>query len=163
MPIVYTPTVRKEKISFLIIQKVGKACLEFSHESRSTNGMYLSIKHHKGEIRTILDNWVTAPDIIVVTDGSRILGLGDLGVNGMGIPVGKLSLYIAAAGFDPAKTLPITLDVGTNNEEFLNDPLYLGNKMKRVRGDEFYEFADEFLMAVKGFHLFLFKFLTTKR
>lgn len=110
--------------------------------------MYLSLED-KGDVRSILNNWKNTPDIIVVTDGSRILGLGDLGCNGMGIPIGKLSLYVAGAGFHPRKTLPITLDVGTNNESLLNDGLYLGLRQKRVRGPEFYAFVDEFLHAVK--------------
>lgn len=137
MPIVYTPT-------------VGKACQEFGSLYRGEHGMYLSIFQDKGEVRSVLDNWNDTPDIIVVTDGSRILGLGDLGVNGMGIPIGKLSLYVAGAGFNPAKTLPITLDVGTNTEKYLNDPLYLGEQKQRVRGKEFIEFTDEFMNAVKS-------------
>jgi len=135
MPIVYTPT-------------VGEACQKFDEVWRNAQGMYLSLED-KGDIRSILNNWKNTPDIIVVTDGSRILGLGDLGANGMGIPIGKLSLYVAGAGFHPRKTLPITLDVGTNNENLVNDELYLGLKQKRVRGEEFYSFVDEFLMAVK--------------
>lgn len=110
--------------------------------------MYLSLED-KGDVRSILNNWRNTPDIIVVTDGSRILGLGDLGSNGMGIPIGKLSLYVAGAGFHPRKTLPVTLDVGTNNENMLNDDLYLGVRQKRVRGPQFYEFVDEFMTAVQ--------------
>jgi len=137
MPIVYTPT-------------VGKACLEFAHVFRCPQGMYLSYFDDKGEIAKILDNWTTTPEIIVVTDGSRILGLGDLGTNGMGIPIGKLSLYVAGAGFNPSRTLPVCLDVGTNNEELRTDPLYLGNRSKRLRGKEFDEFIDEFMKAVSS-------------
>jgi malate dehydrogenase (oxaloacetate-decarboxylating)(NADP+) len=130
-----------------------------------TKGMYLSLEHDNGEIAEILNNWKEEPDIIVVTDGSRILGLGDLGINGMGIPIGKLSLYIAGycniltflrAGFHPRKTLPVTsknfynmkVDVGTNNEDFLNDKFYMGSKNKRNRGKEFWNFCDEFLTGV---------------
>jgi malic enzyme len=135
MPIVYTPT-------------VGKACQEFGNLFRGEQGLYISIFQDKGEIHKVLDNWHQTPDIIVVTDGSRILGLGDLGVNGMGIPVGKLSLYVAGGGFCPSKTLPITLDVGTNTDLYLKDPFYLGNPVKRVRGQEFIAFTDEFMKAV---------------
>jgi len=123
--------------------------MEFGSLFRTSQGMDLSIVNDRGEVRNILDNWNGYPDIIVVTDGSRILGLGDLGINGMGIPIGKLSLYVAAAGFHPGKTLPITLAVGTNTQKYLDDPCYLGTKIKRVRDKEFYEFVDEFLKAVK--------------
>ncbi|KAL0484832.1 malate dehydrogenase [Acrasis kona] len=135
MPIVYTPT-------------VGEACTKLHEVWRSSRGMYISLED-KGRIRRLLDNWSHVPDIIVVTDGSRILGLGDLGCGGMGIPIGKLSLYVAGAGFHPVKTLPVQLDVGTNNQKLRNDDLYLGLNRDRVRGEEFYSFADEFLMAVK--------------
>eukprot|EP01027_Heterolobosea_sp_BB2_P014898 GEZU01021367.1.p1 GENE.GEZU01021367.1~~GEZU01021367.1.p1 ORF type:complete len:526 (+),score=230.69 GEZU01021367.1:92-1669(+) len=134
MPIVYTPT-------------VGEACQKFNFLFRGAQGMYFSIED-KCPIEQMLDNWPATPDIIVVTDGSRILGLGDLGANGMGIPIGKLSLYVAGAGFHPQRTLPVTLDVGTNNERLLADPLYLGIRRRRVRGEEFYQFADRFLTAV---------------
>ncbi|KAJ3339665.1 hypothetical protein HDU93_007891 [Gonapodya sp. JEL0774] len=104
----------------------------------------------KGHVREVLDSWpYGAPDIAVMTDGSRILGLGDLGVNGMGIPVGKLSLYIGAAGFHPSRTLPITLDLGTNTEPILNDPLYLGTRAKRPSDEVFFEFVDEVMEALK--------------
>jgi malate dehydrogenase (oxaloacetate-decarboxylating)(NADP+) len=135
-PIVYTPT-------------VGEACLKFGHIWRAAEGMYIS-HHDRGQIRKILDNWPAKEiGIIVVTDGSRILGLGDLGANGMGIPIGKLSLYIAAAGFHPSVTLPILLDAGTNNKTLLADDRYLGCREPRIPDSEYYPFLDEFLMAVK--------------
>lgn len=135
LPIVYTPT-------------VGQACLDFAHIWRVSDGMYFSSKD-MGNIRKMLDNWENEVDIIVVTDGSRILGLGDLGANGMGIPIGKLSLYVVAAGFHPSRTLPVLLDAGTNNEEYLKDALYLGQKHKRISDDQYYPFVDEFLVAVR--------------
>mmetsp|Transcript_6845 Transcript_6845/g.9993 ORF Transcript_6845/g.9993 Transcript_6845/m.9993 type:complete len:565 (+) Transcript_6845:52-1746(+) len=136
MPIVYTPT-------------VGKACQEFSQVWRNPCGMYLTLETDKGEIREILDNWMIRPDIIVVTDGSRILGLGDLGTGGMGIPIGKLSLYTAGAGFHPLRTLPICIDVGTNNDKLLDDPAYMGSRTERVRGERFNAFMEEFMVAVR--------------
>merc|ERR1712137_1444360 len=135
MPIVYTPT-------------VGEACVKFGSNYRTAQGMYFS-PEDKGSIREILDNWPQEEvNIIVVTDGSRILGLGDLGVNGMGIPIGKLSLYVAGSGFPPSGTLPVTFDFGTNNETYLNDPEYLGRKEKRLTGDLYLELIDEFMAAV---------------
>ncbi|KAL0566864.1 hypothetical protein V5O48_015129, partial [Marasmius crinis-equi] len=132
-PIIYTPT-------------VGDACQQWSHIYRRPEGMYISIKD-KGKIRSVLQNWPKLAEarISVVTDGSRILGLGDLGVNGMGISVGKLSLYIAAAGIRPESTIPICLDLGTNTQKYLDDPLYLGLRQKRVPEKEMTEFMDEFM------------------
>ncbi|CAJ0625679.1 10879_t:CDS:2 [Entrophospora sp. SA101] len=140
-PLVYTPT-------------VGTACLEYSNiypflaPPGVPDGLFLSLKD-KSNLTEIIKNFQPyqfdkslTPQITVITDGSRILGLGDLGVNGMGIPVGKLQLYVAAAGIDPRRTLPITVDLGTNNEKFLNDEFYLGLKQKRVSDTEFYSFMD---------------------
>lgn len=135
MPIVYTPT-------------VGEACQKLSHNYRVAQGMYFC-PEDKGVMREMLNNWPQDDvDIIVVTDGSRILGLGDLGANGMGIPIGKLSLYVAGAGFDPARTLPVTFDFGTNNESFLKDPEYVGRKERRIGGQEYLDLVDEFMTAV---------------
>jgi len=136
LPIIYTPT-------------VGQACIEFSHIFRLSEGFYIT-PEDKGNIRKNLDNW---PEndvrVIVVTDGQRILGLGDLGANGMGIPIGKLSLYTACAGIPPQQCLPVMMDIGTNNEEIRNDELYLGYPKKRLEGEAYLEMIEEFVMAIQ--------------
>lgn len=136
MPIVYTPV-------------VGAACQQFSHIYRRPRGLFISVPE-QADIERILDNRPYRDvDVIVVTDGERILGLGDQGAGGMGIPIGKLSLYTLCGGIHPARTLPIILDVGTNNAEALRDPLYVGWRHERVRGQEYDDFIDAFVQAVK--------------
>ena len=136
LPIIYDPT-------------IGEACLKFGHIFRGSRGMYLSITR-RGQVKDILRNWpVRDVRFICVTDGGRILGLGDLGANGMGIPIGKLQLYTAAAGVPPEGLLPMYLDAGTNNEQYLNDPLYLGLRKTRPSTTDLYSFVDEFVQAVQ--------------
>ncbi len=135
MPLIYTPT-------------VGQACKEFANIFRQEKGFYITARD-RGKIRGILDNWPHKDiRIIVITDGGRILGLGDLGANGMGISIGKLSLYCACAGIAPQQTLPVMFDIGTNNEELLADPVYLGSRQKRLQGDDYFSLMDEFIVAV---------------
>ncbi|HEY3386683.1 MAG TPA: NAD-dependent malic enzyme [Saprospiraceae bacterium] len=136
LPLIYTPT-------------VGQACKEFSHIYRHSQGLYIT-PEDKGMIDKVLQNW---PEddvrVIVITDGQRILGLGDLGANGMGIPIGKLSLYVASAGIHPHQCLPVMFDVGTNNQVLLDDPLYIGYPHKRLEGQPYFELMDEFINAVQ--------------
>jgi malate dehydrogenase (oxaloacetate-decarboxylating)(NADP+) len=136
LPIVYDPT-------------IGEACLKFGHIYRQARGMYLSMIR-RGRVKEILRNW-PQKDVrfICVTDGGRILGLGDLGANGAGIPIGKLQLYTACAGVPPQCLLPMYLDAGTNNEQYLHDPLYLGMRKTRPPTAELYSFVDEFVEAVQ--------------
>lgn len=134
-PIVYTPT-------------VGWVCSNFHTLWRRPRGMFFTIDD-KGQMASMVYHWPQEDvQAIVVTDGSRILGLGDLGANGLGIPIGKLDLYVAAAGFEPSKVLPVIIDVGTNNQRLLADPLYVGLRRARVTGDEYYAIVDEFVRAV---------------
>jgi malate dehydrogenase (oxaloacetate-decarboxylating)(NADP+) len=136
LPIVYDPT-------------IGEACLKFSHIYRDTRSMYLAITR-RGKVREILKNWpMSDVRVICVTDGGRILGLGDLGANGAPIPIGKLQLYTACAGVPPQYLLPMYLDAGTNNEQYLHDPLYLGLRRTRPPTNDLYSFVDEFVEAVQ--------------
>ncbi|KAJ3214134.1 hypothetical protein HDU67_002045 [Dinochytrium kinnereticum] len=142
----------QETVKIIYTPTVGLACQRFSHiyTPGNTQGLFLSLAH-KDRLDQVLDSWTASgrpdPQICVMTDGSRILGLGDLGVNGMGIPIGKLSLYIAAAGFDPARTLPVTLDLGTNTDSIRDDPFYLGTRMKRPDDATFFGFLDAVMRA----------------
>ncbi|KAF6149008.1 hypothetical protein GIB67_009627 [Kingdonia uniflora] len=134
-PIIYTPT-------------VGLVCQNYGGLFRRPRGMYFSAKD-KGEMMSMIYNWPSQQvDMIVVTDGSRILGLGDLGVQGIGIPIGKLDMYIAAAGMNPQRVLPVMLDIGTNNQNLLEDRLYLGVRQPRLEGEEYISIVDEFMEAV---------------
>ena len=137
LPWIYTPT-------------VGEACKQFSHIAREPKGLFIT-PEDRGQVKKLLGNWSEKDiRIIVVTDGQRILGLGDLGADGMGIPVGKLALYTACAGIPPRHCLPVMLDVGTNNEDLLKDGLYLGYPHRRIQGRKYLDLVEEFVMAVQN-------------
>jgi malate dehydrogenase (oxaloacetate-decarboxylating)(NADP+) len=137
LPVVYTPT-------------VGQACQEWSRIYTRPRGLYVSI-YQRGRIAEVLRNWPRRDvAIVVVTDGGRILGLGDLGANGMGIPIGKLALYTACAGVPPQRCLPVTIDVGTDNEALRSDPFYLGSRTRRLAGEAWHALLDEFLAATQA-------------
>ena len=133
-PVIYTPT-------------VGEVCQTFGSQFRRPRGMYFCAKDRMN-MGSMMFNWpAKRVDVVVVTDGSRILGLGDLGANGMGIPIGKLALYCAAGGIAPHRVLPVQLDAGTDNEALLNDPAYRGWRQPRLKGDEYFSLVDEFMQA----------------
>ena len=134
-PLIYTPT-------------VGQACQEWHLNYVQPEGLYITYSD-RGNIAEILNNWPQEKvEISVITDGSRILGLGDLGINGMGIPIGKLALYISCAGISPEKALPLTLDLGTRNKSLREDPLYMGSRKDKVSAEEELEFLDELMVAL---------------
>jgi malate dehydrogenase (oxaloacetate-decarboxylating)(NADP+) len=137
LPVIYTPT-------------VGQACLEWSRLYERPRGLYISAAQHAGRVADLLQQWPRRAAIIVVTDGGRILGLGDLGANGMGIPIGKLALYTACAGVPPEMCLPVTLDVGTDVESVRNDPLYLGDRRARLTGEPYDAFLEELVAATQA-------------